>query len=558
MCLLCDAGRPQNHSKPRTQLGRRDFLKASTATAASAAGMSLFNSPPAAATDGDGPSDSGRPGRRYVIRNGHVMSMDPTVGDFVDADVLVEGKHIKAIGPNLRVGGAAEIDARGKIVMPGFIDTHHHQFETALRSFLANGILIDDGSGSASAQPNYFQYILLTFAPVYRPQDVYISELFGGLAQLDDGVTTVHDVSQIHHSPQHSDAAIKALFDTGRRAAFGFFESAGAAVIGSNPQNQYPADAPRIKKQWFSSSDQLVHMIMGGEVYLGDQSTDDSWRIGRELDLQIAAHILSPFGIRPIFDRLAAGTGGNGHTGIGPDNLFIHMTGMSDAAWARVKQVGAQVSIAFPIEMNMRHGMPPIIRMQQMGLEPSLSTDVEVTLTADFFTQMRSAMNLQRMIVNQQTLDKPNGNQNLPDPRNWELPQTAALSGDNPGFPYWPRPPLELPPPLTARDVLRYATINGAKALRLDKKTGSLTPGKEADIIILDAEAINVAPLNNVPGAVVTLMERTNVETVIVAGKVRKWKGKLLDVNLNRLRRELENSRDYIYSAAGAQQNLFG
>ena len=169
-------------------------------------------------------------------------------------------------------------------------------------------------------------------------------------------------------------------------------------------------------------------MIMGGEVYLGDQSTQDSWRIGRELDLQIAAHILSPFGIRPIFDRLAAGIGGTGTTGIGADNLFIHMTGMSDAAWARVKQVGAQVSIAFPIEMNMRHGMPPIIRMQQMGLEPSLSTDVEVTLTADFFTQMRSAMNLQRMIVNQQTLDKPNGNFNLPDPRNWELPQTAVQS----------------------------------------------------------------------------------------------------------------------------------
>jgi len=231
---------------------------------------------------------------------------------------------------------------------------------------------------------------------------------------------------------------------------------------------------------------------------------------------------------------------------------------MSDAAWARVKQVGAQVSIAFPIEMNMRHGMPPIIRMQQMGLEPSLSTDVEVTLTADFFTQMRSAMNLQRMIVNQQTLDKPNGNQNLPDPRNWELPQTAALSGDNPGFPYWPRPPLELPPPLTARDVLRYATINGAKHLRLDHKTGSLTPGKEADIIILDAEAINVAPLNNVPGAVVSLMERTNVETVIVAGKVRKWKGKLLDVDLRSLRRQLENSRDGIFARANVPQNLFG
>jgi len=558
MCTLCDAGRPQNHSKTRSQLGRRDFLKASTATAAAAAGMSLFDPRPALANDDEGPRDSGRPGRRYVIRNGHVMSMDPKVGDFVRGDVLVEGKKILAVGRNLHAGGADEIDAEGRVVMPGFIDTHHHQFETALRSFLANGILIDDGSGSASAQPNYFQYILLTFAPVYKPEDVYISELFGGLAQLDDGVTTVHDVSQIHHSPAHSDAAIQALFDTKRRAAFGFFESAGAAVIGSNPGNQYPADAPRIKKQWFSSSDQLVHMIMGGEVYLGDASTDQSWKIGRQLDLQIAAHILSPFGIRPIFDRLAAGTGGLGTIGIGPDNLFIHMTGMSDAAWQRVKDAGAQVSIAFPIEMNMRHGMPPIIRMQQMGLEPSLSTDVEVTMTADFFTQMRVCMNLQRMIVNQQTLDKPNGNQNLPDPRNWELPQTAVPSGDNPGFAYWPRPPAELPAPLTARDALRYATINGAKALRLDKKTGSLTPGKEADILILDAEAINVAPLNNVPGAVVSLMERTNVETVIVAGKVRKWKGKLLDVDLRSLRRQLENSRDGIFARAGVAQNLFG
>ena len=221
MCMLCEQGKPQHHSRI-SQLGRRDFLKASGASAAAAAGASLFAAPPARANDDDdAPRDSGRPGRRYVIRNGHVMSMDPSVGDFVRADVLVEGKKILDVRPNIRANGAGEIDARGKIVMPGFIDTHHHQFETALRSFLANGILIDDGSGSKSAQPNYFQYILLTFAPVYRPQDVYISELFGGLAQLDAGVTTVHDVSQIHHSPQHSDAAIQALFDTGRRAAFG-------------------------------------------------------------------------------------------------------------------------------------------------------------------------------------------------------------------------------------------------------------------------------------------------------------------------------------------------
>src|SRR5262249_2422956 len=193
-----------------------------------------------------------------------------------------------------------------------------------------------------------------------------------------------------------------------------------------------------------------------------------------------------------------------------------------------------------------------------LQMEPSLSTDVEVTLTADFFTQMRSAMNLQRLVVNQMILDSPNGNQNLPDPRNWELPQSAVTAPSPPAtFPYWPIPPGDVPPPLAARDVLRYATINGAKHLRLDTKTGTLTPGKEADIIILDATALNVAPVNNVPGAVVSLMERTNVETVIVAGKIRKGKGRLLDVDLNRLRQQIEASRDFIFQAAKVPQDPF-
>jgi 5-methylthioadenosine/S-adenosylhomocysteine deaminase len=547
MCKLCDQGMLTNHFG-----SRRNFLKGAAAAGVAAAGLNLFALRPAAAQfadRADPPRDTGRPGRRYVIRGGSVMSMDPKVGDFAEADVLVQGKTILSVGPNLAAGTAEVIDARGRIVMPGFIDTHHHQFETALRSFLADGVLINDGSGSPSGSTTYFEFILNKFAPVYRPQDVYINELFGALSQLDDGVTTVHDVSQIHHTPQHSDAAIQALFDSGRRSAFGYFEGAG-----SNPPNYaYPKDAFRINKRFFSSSDQLVTMIMGGEVYLGPQIYQQSWTIGRELGLQIAAHILSPFGIRPILDQLAQGLGGVGPNGqppgklkIGSDNLFIHMTGMSDQGWQAVHDAGAQVSLAFPIEMNMRHGMPPILKMQSLGMQPSLSVDVECTMTADFFTQMRVCMNLQRAIVNQMILD-----QGLPpNPVDWGLPPGAAGN-------VWPTPPANLPALLTTRDVLRYATMNGAKALRLDGKTGSLTPGKEADIIILDATRLNVAPLNQVPGAVVSLMDRTNVETVIVAGKVRKWKGQLLDVDLNRLRHQLEDSRDFIFSAAGIPQNLF-
>jgi cytosine/adenosine deaminase-related metal-dependent hydrolase len=179
-----------------------------------------------------------------------------------------------------------------------------------------------------------------------------------------------------------------------------------------------------------------------------------------------------------------------------------------------------------PIEMNMAHGTPPILKAQALGFRPSLSTDVECTLTADMFTQMRTAMALQRMFVNANKLGEPN---------------TPPAPG----------------PLLTTRDVIGYATLNGARDLKLDAKVGSLSPGKEADIVILDAEAINVHPLNHVPGAVVSLMERSNVETVIVAGQVRKWKGRLLDVNLNKLKRELENSRDRIFAAAGIAKDLF-
>jgi cytosine/adenosine deaminase-related metal-dependent hydrolase len=547
MCTLCDQGRPQNHSGS-TQLGRRNFLKASTATAAAAAGAGLLAPRTASAHDDDAPHDTGRRGRRYLIRGGAVMSMDPAVGDFAQADVLVEGSKILAVGPNLRAGGAQVIDARGRIVMPGFIDTHHHQAWTAIRSSIPDSILIDDGTGTPSAQQNYFfnvlgalQPSLPGFANHYRPEDVYISELFGGLSQLDAGVTTVLDISQIHHSPQHSDAAVKALKDTGRRAMLGFFESAG-----NIPGNQYPADAPRIAGNL--AGHDLVGFVMGGEVYLGNATTRQSWTIGRQLGVLIAAHILSPFGIRPILDQLTGVSPdlpdftGQTLAGIevGEDNLFIHMTGMSDPAWQKVKDVGAKVSIAFPIEMNMRHGQPPILKMQSFGspaFEPSISTDVETNMTADFFTQMRSAMTMQRMVVNQAVLD----------------------SGPIPVNP-WPGGPgvgNSLPPLLNVRDVLRFATINGAKHLRLDGKTGSLTPGKEADIIILDATHINVFPVNHVPGAVVQMMERSNVETVIVAGKIRKWKGKLLDANLNKLRRDLEDSRDYIFSAAGRPQNLF-
>ncbi|WP_353475964.1 amidohydrolase family protein (plasmid) [Salipiger sp. H15] len=452
------------------------------------------------------PTGIGEAGRRVLIRGGVILSMDDAVGNFASGDVLIEGGTIAEVAARIDAPDAAVIDARGRIVLPGFIDTHHHQFETALRSQLAHGILINDGRPENRA--NYYETILQSFSMAYRPEDVYINELFAGIAQLDAGVTTVMDVSQIHHSPEHSDAAIKGLADAGRRAVFGYFE-------GHGDRTKYPQDARRLREQYFASSDQLLTMVMGGEIYL--PGYDTSWALGRELGLQIALHVVGTFGMAGTFDALAQ------EGAFGEDNIFIHMTGMSDMAWKAAADAGAHVSLAVPIEMHMRHGTPPIQKALDLGMSVSLSSDVECTMTSDPFTQMRSLITLQRMFANE-----------------------AALAGD-----------ANHPALMQCADALRHATIEGARGLKLDAVTGSLTPGKAADIVLLDAEALNVAPLNNAAGAVVTLMERSNVETVLVAGQVKKWRGQMVGFDIPRLRSELEASRDHLFAAAGVERDLF-
>ena len=494
MCTLCPPKTPLAAS-PRSG---RPLWAPPGETAGGAAGT--------AAGTASLPQLAGKLGVRVLIRGGVVMSVDPAVGNFAQGDVLIEGSRIVAVGPQIDAADAHVIEAAGRIVMPGFIDTHPHQSETGLRSTLADAIVVNDGRPENAR--NYYETMLLNFSQHYRPQDVYINELYGGLAQLDAGVTTVMDVSQIHHSAGHSDAAIEGLRDAGRRAVFGYFE-------GWWEGKEYPQGARRLRERYFSSDDQLLTMVMGGEIYI--EGYEDAWKIGRELDLQIALHVATTFGMPPTFDELAK-------KGVfGPDNIFIHMTGMTDEAWQAAADAGAHVSLAVPIEMHMRHGEPPIQKALDLGMSLSLSSDVECTLSADFFTQMRALVALQRMRANER-----------------------ALSGET-----------DYPTLMTCAQAIRHATIEGARGLRLDRKTGSLTPGKEADILLLDAEAINVAPLNHAPGAVVTLMDRTNVDTVMVAGTIRKWQGRLLGHDMDRLRRELEASRDYIFEKAGIAHDLF-
>ena len=481
---------------------RRGFLKRSATLVAAAAAAQLVPGRVAAQKTANAATLEALTNakqRPILLKDGIVLSMDRQVGDFQKADVLIQGKRISAIGPNLSAPSQAlVVNAAGMIVMPGFVDTHHHQFETPLRSILSDGLLGAAGDTVSS----YQKTIIGTFTPAYLPEDARLGELVASLSQLNAGVTTTVDTSQVSLTPEHTDACIAGLKESGRRVLFAYSAGQGSKA-------QYPQDIVRLRKQYFSSDDQLLTLA------LGDATNADQWKLARSVGAPIVSHMVDLNALEPM---LKAGL-------MGPDNEYIHCTRSgNEVLWKAIADTGGKVSIAPAIEMQMRHGMPPFQAALDHGIRPSLSVDVECNMTADMFSIMRAAYTLQRALVNQR-----------------------ALAGEE-----------KLPALLTCRDVIEFATIAGAAVAHLDSKIGTLTPGKEADVIMLATERINIFPLNNVPGTVVTLMDTSNVENVFVAGKAVKWQGKLVGVDLHRLRLQIENSRDGLLARSGQSPNLFG
>jgi 5-methylthioadenosine/S-adenosylhomocysteine deaminase len=477
-----------------TRVSRRSFYKLGAGwMACAASGVAQQNSGAAATLDRLLRSQTD-PSRRILLQGGVVLSLDQSVGDFEKADVLIEGKRIAAVGPNLAAAArsALVVNAADRIVMPGFVDTHHHQYETLLRSILADGLLRDEPK-------NYGSVIQGIFTPVYLAQDAYISELVASLNQINAGVTTTVDTSQVSLSPAHSDACVAGLKESGRRAVFAY--SAGVG-----PATQYPQDITRLRKEYFSSGDQLLTLALHAAV------SADHWKLARSVGAPVVSHFISG-DLQPMKN---AGL-------LGPDNQYIHCTQLNEATWKLIADSGGKVSIAPAIEMQMRHGMPPFQTALDHGIRPSLSVDVECNMTADMFSIMRAAFTLQRALANQR-----------------------AIAGEK-----------NSPRLLTSRDTIELATIEGARVAHLDSKIGTLTPGKEADIVMLATDRINVFPMNNVPGTVVTLMDTSNVENVFIAGRVMKWQGRLVGVDLSRIRRTIDTAREGLLARAKYPRNLF-
>jgi cytosine/adenosine deaminase-related metal-dependent hydrolase len=487
--------------------------------------------------------------RRILLRGGVVLSLDPKVGDFEKADVLIDGKTIAQIAPNVSAGDAEVVDCSGTIVMPGFITTHNHQYESLQRSIIPDGLLAGawplETYGSVVqniwtagriAEPGNPNNVIWDLGRVpYDPEDLYIAELIANLSQISEGITCGTDTSQANHTPAHTDAMIKGLMESGRRMVFDYSAGTNRSAEG------FPFEFPgamhdttkgigRIAKTYFSSSDQLVTLGFGGgggPAFQGAPYT--GWQLGRSFGALINNHSVgNPMGIINTAADARNGTDWS-------DVTFVHATRWQDnpvaqigpgssgypnssqsKAWEIVRDRGAHVSIANLIEAQMRHGMPPFQEALDHGILPSLSPDVDTNMTTDPFSLIRGAFCLQRALAND-----------------------LAFKESNPGN-------LPIPQLLTSRQCIEMATIAGAAANRILDKVGTLTPGKEADIIVLDARSINTWPMNNVPGTIVTMMNPRHVRDVLIAGKVVYWKGKLVGWNVDQLLRQAEQARDRI------------
>ena len=441
---------------------------------------------------------------RTLLRGGTIVSMDPQVGDLDAGDVLVEDGKISAVEATIDAD-ADVVDCTGKILIPGFIDTHRHTWEAAIRGCAPDATLDD-----------YFVEVLDTFAPLYQPDDVYASNLAGSLECLNAGITTLVDWSHINNTPEHPDAAIKALQETGIRSQYAY----GSANTSLEKYWFFSAEAipgddvRRIRETYFASDDGLLTMALAtrGPGFTQDQVVQEEWALARDLGIPVTVHVnmgrlAGRYAMVEQLDRLNL---------LGPDTTFIHCCYFSEHEWQRVADTGGTISIAAQVELQMGHGWPPVNKSLQFGLRPSLSIDVVTTVPGDMFTQMRAAFGAERARVNAVSWEANVG-----------VPDTM----------------------LTARKALELATINGAHVAGVEDRTGSLTPGKRADIVVIDATAINVTPVHDPVAAVVLCADVSNVEHVLVDGEFRKRDFRLAG-DIANARSLVEASRDRLLGAA--------
>jgi 5-methylthioadenosine/S-adenosylhomocysteine deaminase len=441
---------------------------------------------------------------RTLIKGGTVITVDPSLGDlYPTGDVLIEDGTIVEVARSIDAEDAELIDATDRLVLPGLVDTHRHTWQALFRNI-----------GSDWTLAHYFTGLHGTMSQLYRPEDTYAGNLIGTLEALDSGITTLLDWSHNLNTPEHSDAALDALFESGSRVVFG--HGAGFAHWAPVSALDHPADdVRRLRADRLSSDDGLVTLCLAprGNQFATLDVTRRDYELADELGIRISCH---------------AGDGewGKGHPIaqlhehglLGPTQTYVHCNSLADDELRMMADAGCTASCSPDIELQMGHGWPATGRLLDAGIRPSLSIDVCCSNGGHLFGTMRATIGTERGFDNEHARDRGE-------------PSVSEME-------------------LSCRDVLEFATIEGARACGLDGKIGSLTPGKRADIIVVRADSFGMTPLNNPIGAFVYNAHPGLVDTILVDGKVVKRDGKLLDVDAARVRRLAIESRDDILRRA--------
>ncbi|MFH8984314.1 amidohydrolase family protein [Streptomyces varsoviensis] len=441
---------------------------------------------------------------RILIKGAYVMTQDDQLGNLV-GDILIADGRILRIGQDLTDDRARVVDGAGKAVLPGFIDTHRHNWQGALRNL-----------GPAWTYQEYRDQVQIGLGQHFEPRDVHIGNLAADLLSLDSGVTTVRDESHISNSPEHSDAAIAAHWESGIRAVFDHgWPSTEAEQWQFGSDRTHPEDIRRIREEVLSDDSARVTlnaMLRGPELSTADVAARDI-HLARELGLRISMHVgLGEWGAEQQAVRQLAES-----KLLDSDMTFIHLCTSTDDELRMLAAHGATASVAGALEVFMPGlGQPATNRLLAAGVRPSLSVDTETIVSGDMFGVMRATLAYQQLVV-------------------------AGAAG-----------PMDRAPGLPtfdAADLLSFATIEGARACGIDDRTGSLTPGKEADLIMVRLDHPNLLPATDVAASIVAGGHAGNVELVVVAGEVRKENGALK--RAASVFAEAAASRDRLFHAAG-------
>jgi 5-methylthioadenosine/S-adenosylhomocysteine deaminase len=435
--------------------------------------------------------------RLYLIKNGAVLSVDRALGTLPRADVLVRDGVIVQVGPNIDPDGAEIIDASRMVVMPGFVDSHTHMWSTLGRNFISD-------VGFA-----YYQAKWAT-ADHYEPEDFYSSLMLGFAELANGGVTTVHNWSHNNRSPDHVDAELRAHRHSLLRGRYsmGHVDRLPVDIV-----NRFE-DLDRVRNEWFVPPAQLDGLVdlgvnLRGIVQSEPHVFHEEMQTVMRRRLPACIHATQ---IRPNLDD-AADYERRGY--LGPSFMISHYLAATDSDRAAMARTKTPLTFSTHSEFRFgEHGDPRVALMKARaaGVLITLSSDATSIAPLNMFENMRFAWNM-----------------SIP----WKETDTENFS------------------PLSFSEVIEMATINGARALGLGDMIGSITPGKRADIILVRTDELNIAPLANIETTIVQSGNPTNVDTVLVDGRIMKRHGKLLHFDVPAIIKRAESSALRIRHAAG-------